>query len=421
MVQATHAAFDARQEIETKPASVRPRASVAGRHDLRLSIHPDLQTIEQEWRAFERSADCTVFQSFDWMSAWHRHVGARNGVIPAIVAVRDGGGGLLMILPLMIESGAVRRLTWLASDLCDYNAPLLAPDFSRLIDETRFAELWRDILERLRSHPDYRYDLIQLEKMPAQVGAQRNPMIGFAVALNPSNAYATELGDDWERFYAAKRSSSTRRRDRTKRNKLTQFGEVTFVTPAQPEEVAVSFEILMQQKTRQFARMGVPNIFAAPGYPEFYREVAARRPDMVHISRLDVGDAPAALNYGLVFRGRYYHVLASYTDHEMSKYGPGAAHLHELISHAIGRGCDTFDFTIGDERYKRDWCESHIKLYDYVAMATARGAVVAGPLLAMRAAKRWIKQTPAVWNAVTKVRAMAGALRGKPEAAAQAD
>jgi CelD/BcsL family acetyltransferase involved in cellulose biosynthesis len=75
-----------------------------------------------------------------------------------------------------------------------------------------------------------------------------------------------------------------------------------------------------------------------------------------------------------------------------------------------------FDFTIGDERYKRDWCESDLKLYDYVAMATARGAVVAGPLLALGAAKRWIKQTPAVWNAVSKVRAMLATLRGKPAA-----
>ena len=35
---------------------------------------------------------------------------------------------------------------------------------------------------------------------------------------------------------------------------------------------------------------------------------------MVHVSRLDVGAAPAALNLGLTFRGCYYHVLASYTD-----------------------------------------------------------------------------------------------------------
>ena len=30
-------------------------------------------------------------------------------------------------------------------------------------------------------------------------------------------------------------------------------------------------------------------------------------------------------------RGRYYHLLASYDDGEVSRFGPGAAHLHDLM------------------------------------------------------------------------------------------
>ena len=98
--------------------------------------------------------------------------------------------------------------------------------------------------------------------------------MAFPSDLNPSNAYLTRLSGDWEEFYTAKRSSATRRRDRTKRKRLGEFGEVKFVNPASAEDVAASFEILMQQKTQQFLRMGVANLFAKPGYPEFYREVA---------------------------------------------------------------------------------------------------------------------------------------------------
>lgn len=411
MAQATHAAFDTRHAIDLRSTTGLSRAATL---DVRVSIHDDLSSIESEWRAFEQDADCTVFQTFDWMSAWYRNIGVRSGVSPAIVMARDSAGELLLILPFAIEAGAVRRLTWFASDLCDYNAPLLAADFSRRVGADRFLELWRDIVERLQSHPDFRYDLIHFEKMPEKVNAQPNPMLEFPVVLNPSNAYLTGLSGDWEAFYAAKRSSATRRRDRTKRKRLGEFGEVKLVNPASASDVAASFEILMQQKTLQFARMGVANLFAKPGYPEFYREVATTKRELVHISRLDVGAVPSAVNYGLIFRGCYYHVLASYTDHEMSKFGPGAAHLHDLMGHAIGRGCGLFDFTIGDERYKRDWCDTEIKLYDHIAIATARGAMVAGPLLAARAAKRWIKQTPIVWNSFTKVRSMIGSLRGKP-------
>ena len=44
---------------------------------------------------------------------------------------------------------------------------------------------------------------------------------------------------------------------------------------------------------------------------------------------------PAAVNLGLTWRGCYYHLLASYDDGELSRFGPGAAHLHELLHQAI--------------------------------------------------------------------------------------
>jgi CelD/BcsL family acetyltransferase involved in cellulose biosynthesis len=416
MARTAQAAFDAQDDVDLRSMPDRARASTAAKSDIRLSVHGDLSELESEWRAFEQIADCTVFQTFDWMSAWHRNIGVRAGVTPAIVVGRDAAGELLFIMPLGVTAGGMaRRLVWFASDLCDYNAPLLTPDFARRIDARRFVELWRDIVGRLRSHPDLRYDLIHFEKMPEKVGAQPNPMLAFPVVLNPSHAYLTHLNGDWETFYAAKRSSATRRRDRTKRKRLGEFGQVKFVNPAGAGELASSFDVLMQQKTLQFARMGVPNIFARPGYPDFYREVAGSGRGLAHISRLDVGDVPAAVNFGLTFRGCYYHVLASYTDQEMSKFGPGAAHLHDLMAYALSRGCDTFDFTIGDERYKRDWCDTELKLFDRVVVTTARGLVVAGPLLGARAVKRRIKQTPVLWDAVSRMRAAVAAMRRRSE------
>jgi CelD/BcsL family acetyltransferase involved in cellulose biosynthesis len=221
------------------------------------------------------------------------------------------------------------------------------------------------------------------------------------------------LSGDWETFYVAKRSSATRRRDRTKRKRLAESGEVRFVDIASTGEIAATLDVLMKQKSRQLAHMGVVDIFAEPGYPEFYRELATTARHLTHVSRLDVGSVAAAVNLGLTFRGCYYHVLASYDDGELSKFGPGAAHLHELMRYAIERGCRMFDFTIGDERYKRDWSDTELKLFDYVGIATARGAAVAIPLRAARRVKRWIKQTPALWSAFSKARELLGSLRHK--------
>ena len=417
MIQAAPATLDAQVEVKAGPSfagrvsGLRANASPS---DIRLTIHEDLVACEHEWRAFERQADCTVFQSFDWLATWQRHIGARGGMAPVIVAGRDADGDLLFLMPLAIDAGGfARRLTWLGSDLCDYNAPLLAKRFSAYVNAPRFLALWREILERLQSHPRMGFDLIDFVRMPQTVGEQQNPFMQLPVALHPSGAYLAQLTDNWDKFYAAKRSSDTRRRDRTKRKKLGEIGEVRFVTPDTTQEIAQSFFTLMQQKVRLFANMGVANIFARPGYPEFYRDLAthADTRGLVHISRLDVGPAPAAVNLGLVFQGCYYHVLASYDDGAVSRFGPGAAHLHELMRYAIERGCRAFDFTVGDERYKRDWYDTELKLFDYVSAARVRGFGPAAMLVVRRRVKRWIKQTPAVWSAFTRMRGMLGALR----------
>src|SRR5437764_888988 len=134
-----------------------PPGPVAG-SGVHLQVHGNLAEIEHEWRAFESRADRTVFQSFDWLAKWQRHIGARRNTRPVLVLGRDDEGNLLFILQLAIEARAgVRCLTWLGSGLCDYNAPLLAEHFSDVVGAGRFAQIWRDVVKRLRSEARFRF------------------------------------------------------------------------------------------------------------------------------------------------------------------------------------------------------------------------------------------------------------------------
>src|SRR6185295_17273844 len=107
MPQATQAAFDARVGVDDESLAGTKPVTAAASGDIRITIHDDLASVEREWRAFEQVADCTVFQSFDWVSAWLRHIGERNGVLPVIVTGRDSQGQLLCLLPLGIEPDAL--------------------------------------------------------------------------------------------------------------------------------------------------------------------------------------------------------------------------------------------------------------------------------------------------------------------------
>jgi CelD/BcsL family acetyltransferase involved in cellulose biosynthesis len=414
---------DAQQQLPlsaSPPLSVAlPRASepISG-SGVNLRVHSDLDAVSDEWKAFERRADHTVFQSFDWLATWQREIGTRNGTIPAIVLGHDVDGEFLFILQLAIEThGLTRRLVWLGSQLCDYNAPLLAEHFSGRMSAERFVLAWRDAVRLLRANPHLRFDLIDLQKMPEMIGAQRNPFLDlqafdFPILDHPSGAYVANLDRDRETFYAAKRSSATRKKERKQLRQLAEHGEVRFVDVTDRDEIARTLETLFSQKARAFSRMGVDDLFERPGRRDFFRAIAADPAlrEIVHVSRLDVGATITATNVGLKFRGCYYLILSSYDDGDLSRFGPGRAHLHELLRYAIDNGLQQFDFTVGDEPYKRDWSDTELRLYDHVAAVTLRGSLATAMTTAFRRTKRVIKQSPALWRAFSKARAVAGSL-----------
>jgi CelD/BcsL family acetyltransferase involved in cellulose biosynthesis len=335
--------------------------------------------------------------------------------VPAIVVGRYAEGGIAFIMPLAVTPNRLgRRLCWLGYDLCDYNAPLLAKDFSQRVGREHFRAAWHELRQHLMQDPQYRHHWIELEQMPQTIGTQLNPFMHLAVDRNASGAHLTELGVNWEQFYRAKRSSATRRRDRAKRKHMTAIGEVRFTTCTDAEDVRRTLQTLFEQKSRAFARRGIADMFAAPGCRDFFLEVACNPAlrDRFHVSRIDVGATVAAANFGIVFGDSFYHVLASYEDGAaLTHYGPGAMHLRELLAYAIGRGLRRFDFTVGDEPYKREWSDVTLDLYDHSAAATWRGypALVVSGL--RRRVKRFVKQTPWAWRLAVQLRA---ALRRRP-------
>jgi len=377
-------------------------------------IHDNLDAVESEWRRFEDLADGTPFQSFDWLATWHRHIGRRDGVRPVIVVGSYADGETAFILPLAIAPKlASKRLCWFGQEQCDYNTPLLARDFSQRVSPERFLAAWHTLREQMQRDPRYRHDWIELEKMPQTISTQSNPFVSLDVTVNASGAHLTQLGDDWEKFYFAKRSSATRRRDRAKRRHMAEYGDIRFVTTTGIDDARRTLETLIDQKHRAFARRGIPDIFCRPGLREFFLDLASN-PNIrhrFHISRIEVGDTWAAANFAIVSGDCYYHVLASYEDDTaVSHYGPGALHLRELLAHAIKLGLRRFDFTIGDEPYKDEWSDTSVKLYDHSIAATWRGWPVSAASIARRRLKRFVKQTPAIWKLVSRLRATVGTL-----------
>ena len=212
--------------------------SFNARTDIRITVHEDLAEIEQEWRAFERRADGTVFQTYEWLSTWQRHIGARRGVRPAVVIARDARGEILHAA----AAGDRARHPVGAPDLARPRALRLQRAAARpgffAARQSRRASISSGTTSgrgcaAIRGWPSTSSNL---EQMPETLGAQRNPMLHLGAAPHRDCAYLVSLADSWEKLYA-KRSSATRRHDRSKRHKLAEHGAVRFVSAAEPAEI----------------------------------------------------------------------------------------------------------------------------------------------------------------------------------------
>ena len=239
-----------------------------------------------------------------------------HGARPAIAVGRFGDGEIAFILPLCVVPERWRAGFAGSARNCATTTRRCWPAiFRSALTPERFLAAWRELQEQMQRDPLLRHDWIEFEKMPQKIGAQINPFTHLAVTPNASGAHLAQLGDDWEKFYVAKRSSATRRRDRAKRRHMSAIrrnplrhraGCRRRPAHARNTDGAKKPVAGAQGHRRHLRPAGTPRILSRP-------RRRTRKPGIWSISAAS-RSAPtcAAANLGIVFGDCYYHVLASY-------------------------------------------------------------------------------------------------------------
>jgi CelD/BcsL family acetyltransferase involved in cellulose biosynthesis len=311
-----------------------------------------------------------VFQTREWLENWFEHVGRRRAVRPCLVSVFDDAGNPAVFFPFQIAGGGfVRELNWLGDDLIDYGAPVLG---SGTVDG--FPALWAEILSRL---PEV--DLIKLSKIPETIDGADNPMTRLNCRRYHSSAHHVELDGDWDEFYERHAGAKTRSTDRRKHRKLAEMGKLEFSATDGGDE-SIFAEItgrMIEQKAERYREMRAPNIMARDGVGDFFARPKNDLPEsgMLHVSALELDGDVITTHWGMRHGTRYYYYMPSYADGPWMRCSPGRLQLFELFKWCLDNGVTVFDFTIGDESYKQDWCDRELRLLHYFEARTFRGGV----------------------------------------------
>lgn len=386
--------------------TARFRAGYAARlaHAAGTTLYESFEAAEPVWRDFEARAAGTAFQSFDWLSIWHRHVGERLGIEPAIAVVTRAGEPL-MLAPLGIERRfGLRRLVWLGGRMADYKGPLLARDFEARL-EGGFEALWRQIRRALPRH-----DLVMLDSQPVSLGTPSaplgNPFAALSSSPAPDAAYVFDLPSTFEEFSQRYRAE-TRRIDRSKLRKLEAEGEVTFRFAETADERVAMAQDILARKAAQLAAQGISSIFEDADYLAAWHDLAALPEErrLLEVAELRLDGTFLSGSVAHVWRGRSTLMVHTYDPDMLPKLSPGRLHLLKLLQSSIERGIATYDLSVGYAAYKESFCDAPMEMRNTIAGTSLAGMGAAAAIRTGLAAKRRIKSDPRLMGLVQKVRA----------------
>ena len=132
---------------------------------------------------------------------------------------------------------------------------------------------------------------------------------------------------------------------------------------------------MISQKSRRYRETKVWDILAVKEYKQFYHGLADIQSDIikVHCAELKVGDVKVTTHVGIVDESTFYYLMPAHEGGEWEKYSPGRLLLLELLKWSINSGLKFFDFTVGGEAYKKDWCNREIDLFEVRLAVSPRG------------------------------------------------
>ncbi|HSP26662.1 MAG TPA: GNAT family N-acetyltransferase, partial [Saliniramus sp.] len=321
-------------------------------------------------------------------------------------------GALVAILPLGVRTQAgVRIGSILGGRHVNFQMPLWSPGFlddtTIRLDGAGLEALLRRIGERLG------VDALTFLHQPGRWNHSDNPLASIRAEVANSPAFTLPLAANFESIARARRSARSLQQIRRKRRRLeAAAGPLVFARARDPQTCERVIDKAIRDRAARRRTSGIPSFFDVEGGARFVRETALRglnQPDgdcVLAVHYLQAGDVIVASYFG-GSAGGHYSCFANAFDVAFEKYSPGDLILHDLISHLCEQGLQGMDLGVGEEHYKKLWCDT-IPLHAGTLPITALGALYSGGARSYRAARQAVKNSDLFrsgWRAARRLRA----------------
>jgi CelD/BcsL family acetyltransferase involved in cellulose biosynthesis len=323
------------------------------------------KSLEKIWIGFEKESVNFCFQNFYWLKNWYLNL--ENKKIDIFNVLVYGDNHLIAILPLSIENNKnIKFLKWQGGDRSDYMCGLFSK--SIFLKKTDFFYLWKLIKKDISS-----FDIVYFEKQPQFIENIANPFVSYFKVFKDSFSSSAMLEATFEDFQ--KKNLKNKFIADTKRslNNLNKYGKIKYNiydNLDKNKQKNITQEILNQKISRS-KDLKLKNIFDQNSQ-DFYLNFdnSNFKNGNLHISSLELNGELISLHWGVVYKKTFYYLMPSLPKSEYMKYSPGRILLQYLIKWSIDNNIKKLDFTIGDEKYKKDWSNRNEFLFSYLESNT---------------------------------------------------
>ena len=348
--------------IDPGQASRNPHAFFAG---LDWAVETDLSVLSEIDAA---NGPASPFQSEAWLQAALEAGGGPGAPSLHIVCARANQIPLI-VLPLCGRRRSFGyMLSFLGQRLSDYNGPILSRGLAGHANSIFMEALWEKVGRLLPQA-----DLLSLRKLLAEPSLPRvSPT--HIWSEEPEQGHWLDITGSWEESQDSLFGKSSRKSLSRKAKKLAALGELDCIVITDPEQRLSAIDRLAKWKSVQLEELGSANPFRGDGFSNFLKSAIRHgAPEHFRICQLSAGETPLALTLMLCDDERWFLYQTAFTDSEEGRYSPGLLLLRDILKRAHDAGVKVFDFGLGNEGYKRKYCNHEQILYRQLVAFSTRG------------------------------------------------
>lgn len=324
-----------------------------------------IESIALEWQELHAQAGNGIFNGYEVFRIWWQHLGKFESPRLRVATLRDEGGKLQAIFPLVLRRRKLVRILEQAGhdvfDFCDI-----------LARSPKDAEILWDFI---KSNVSFDVALIKdiqetdnLSPLLSRSAKLRKQHENFMIPLN------AETGNAW----LAAQSKKFRNDIRYKTQKLQARGASAFHIFRQGNvfPLPVIDALYEQKKAWVKARFGKGG-FLRKEMKDFLRELAldAAKDGTLYLAWLTCDDAIIACHMGFIQNKRLYLYIPTY-DAEYAPVSPGNLLMVETVKAALGWNFREVDLMRGDDAYKKRFTHSSRPLSDFAVGGSWLGKIL---------------------------------------------